>query len=173
MFLNENIWISLKISMKFVPKVRINNILALVQMMAWRRPGDKPSIIWTSDCSFTDTRPQWVKMLCRECYCYFSCISWGFLCWCICNILIYVLILYAQWCITGEIATDIMTGYGIGVILSYQIFIQPYMVAAGYLCCVSDGDRAMMGHSTYLPLDKMPCHFAFIPHFIWVTICIF
>ena len=41
-FLNENVWIVLKISLKFVPKVRINNIPALVQMMAWRRPGDKP-----------------------------------------------------------------------------------------------------------------------------------
>ena len=41
-FLNENIRISIKISLKFVPKVRINNIPALVQIMAWRRPGDKP-----------------------------------------------------------------------------------------------------------------------------------
>ena len=41
-FLNENGWISLKISLKFVPKVPINNIPALVQIMAWRRPGDKP-----------------------------------------------------------------------------------------------------------------------------------
>ena len=42
-FLNENICISLKISLKCVPEVRINNILALVQIMAWCRPGDKPS----------------------------------------------------------------------------------------------------------------------------------
>ena len=41
-FLNENARISLKISLKFVPKVRINDIPALVQIMAWRRPGDKP-----------------------------------------------------------------------------------------------------------------------------------
>ena len=41
-FLNENIWISLKIWLKFVPKVWINNIPALVQIMAWCRPGDKP-----------------------------------------------------------------------------------------------------------------------------------
>ena len=41
-FLNENVWISLKIWPKFVPKVWINNIPALVQIMAWRRPGDKP-----------------------------------------------------------------------------------------------------------------------------------
>ena len=40
-FLNVNVWIWLKISLKFVPKGRINNIPALVQIMAWRRPGDK------------------------------------------------------------------------------------------------------------------------------------
>ena len=63
-FLNENAWISLKISLKFVPKVRINNIPALVQMMAWRRPGDKPlsepmmASLLTHICV---TRPQWVN----------------------------------------------------------------------------------------------------------------
>ena len=41
-FLNENIWISIKISLKFVPRGPINNIPALVQIMAWRRQGDKP-----------------------------------------------------------------------------------------------------------------------------------
>ena len=41
-FLNENVWIPIKISLKFVPKGPINNILALVQIMAWRRTGDKP-----------------------------------------------------------------------------------------------------------------------------------
>ena len=41
-FLNENVWISIKISLKFVPKRAINNILALVQIMAWHCPGDKP-----------------------------------------------------------------------------------------------------------------------------------
>ena len=41
-FLNENVWISIKISLKFVPKGPINNILALVQIMAWRHPGYKP-----------------------------------------------------------------------------------------------------------------------------------
>ena len=37
-FLNENV----KISLKFVHKGPINNIPALVQIMAWHRPGDKP-----------------------------------------------------------------------------------------------------------------------------------
>ena len=41
-FLNENVLISIKISLKFVPKGQINNIPALVYIMAWRRPGDKP-----------------------------------------------------------------------------------------------------------------------------------
>ena len=39
-FMNENIWISIKISLKLVPKGSINNIPALVQIMAWRRRGD-------------------------------------------------------------------------------------------------------------------------------------
>ena len=41
-FFNENVLISAKISLKFVPTDPINNIPALVQIMAWRRPGDKP-----------------------------------------------------------------------------------------------------------------------------------
>ena len=41
-FLNENVWISLNISLKFVPKVWINNKPAVVQIMAWQWPGDKP-----------------------------------------------------------------------------------------------------------------------------------
>ena len=40
--LNENVRISIEISLKFVPKGPINNIPALVQITAWRRPGDKP-----------------------------------------------------------------------------------------------------------------------------------
>ena len=41
-FLNENVWISIKIALKFVSRGQINNIPALFQIMAWRRPGDKP-----------------------------------------------------------------------------------------------------------------------------------
>ena len=32
----------IKISLKFIPKGPVNNIPALVQIMAWRRTGDKP-----------------------------------------------------------------------------------------------------------------------------------
>ena len=41
-FLNENVWILIKISPKFVPKDTINNIPVFVQLMAWSRTGDKP-----------------------------------------------------------------------------------------------------------------------------------
>ena len=41
-FMNENVWILIKISVKFVPKGPINDIPSLVQIMAWRRSGDKP-----------------------------------------------------------------------------------------------------------------------------------
>ena len=41
-FLNENIWIPIKISLKFVPKGPMNNIPEFVQIMAWHRTGDKP-----------------------------------------------------------------------------------------------------------------------------------
>ena len=40
--LNENVSILHKISLKFVPKVQFTNIPALLQIMAWRRPGNKP-----------------------------------------------------------------------------------------------------------------------------------
>ena len=42
LFLNENVRISIKISLKFVPGGPNNNFPALVQIMAWRRPGDTP-----------------------------------------------------------------------------------------------------------------------------------
>ena len=41
-FVNENVRISIKISLKFVSKDLINDIPALVQIMAWCRSGDKP-----------------------------------------------------------------------------------------------------------------------------------
>ena len=63
-FLNENVGISIKISLKFDPKGAINNIPALVQKMAWCWPGDKPFSepmmvsLLTHICV---TRPQWVN----------------------------------------------------------------------------------------------------------------
>ena len=63
-FLNENVWIPIKIWLRFVPKGPINNIPALVQIMAWRRPGDKPLSEPMMVCLTTHicvTRPQWVN----------------------------------------------------------------------------------------------------------------
>ena len=60
-FLNENAIISIKISLKFVPKGPNNNNPALVQIMAWRRPGDKPLSEPMVDSLLTHicvTRPQ-------------------------------------------------------------------------------------------------------------------
>ena len=70
-FMNENVRISINISLKFVPKGLINNIPALVQIMAWRREGDKPLSepmminLLTHICV---TRPQCGTMLHRTAY---------------------------------------------------------------------------------------------------------
>ena len=61
--LNENIQISINISLKFVSKGPVNNIPALVQIMAWRRPGDKPlseTMMVRLPTHICVTRPQWV-----------------------------------------------------------------------------------------------------------------
>ena len=62
--LNENVWVTIKNSLQFVPKGPINNIPALVQIMAWRRPGDKPlsePVMVSLLTHICITRPQWVK----------------------------------------------------------------------------------------------------------------
>ena len=41
-FCEWRVWIWIKIQLKFVPRGLINNIPALVQIMAWHRSGDKP-----------------------------------------------------------------------------------------------------------------------------------
>ena len=68
-FLNENIWIPIKISLKFVPKGPINNIPALVQIMAWHRPGNKTlsePIMFSLLTPICVTPPQWVNCLHAE-----------------------------------------------------------------------------------------------------------
>ena len=52
-----------KMSLKFVPKGPINNIPALVQIVAWRRSGDKPlSEPMMVKSRIYVTWPQWVKI---------------------------------------------------------------------------------------------------------------
>ena len=68
-FSNENTYISIKISLKFVPKDPINNITALVHVMGCRRPGAKPLsepmivILPTHICV---TLPQWFNCVQRN-----------------------------------------------------------------------------------------------------------
>ena len=67
-FSNEFSWMEMyefrKISLKFVPKVPINTIQALVQIMAWRLSGDKPlsePMMVKLPTHICVTLPQWVK----------------------------------------------------------------------------------------------------------------
>ena len=64
-FLNENFIFSNKISLKFVPKGPINNIPALIQIMAWRRLGDKPlseAMMVSLLTHICVTWPKWVNI---------------------------------------------------------------------------------------------------------------
>ena len=67
-FCNENVWIPIQISLKFVPKGSINNITASVQIMVWRRPGDKPlsePMLARLPTHISVIRPhEWSKTLC-------------------------------------------------------------------------------------------------------------
>ena len=62
--LNENVWIPFKISLKFISKGQINNIPALVQIMTWPCPGDKPlsePMMLSLLMHIYFTWPQWVN----------------------------------------------------------------------------------------------------------------
>ena len=69
-FSNEFSWMKLyeyrlNIPLKFVPQGPNNNIPALVQIMAWRRPGDKPlsaPMMVRLPTHICVTRPQWVNL---------------------------------------------------------------------------------------------------------------
>ena len=65
LFLNENIWISNKISLKYVPSGPIDNMLELVHIMAWRCPVDRPSsepmLTKFTDAYIAALRGRWVN----------------------------------------------------------------------------------------------------------------
>ena len=68
-FLNENVWITINISLKLVLRGPIKNIPTLVQVMAWRRPGDKPlsePMMVRLPTHICVTRPQWVNWITVE-----------------------------------------------------------------------------------------------------------
>ena len=115
-FLNENVWILIKISLKFVPKGRINNIPALVQIMAWRRPGDKPlskPMMVSLPMHICVTRPQWVnnmfELLLSLAPTKITChVRWVTL-WNICTLWHHILLhIYSQMCCMWPLIT---TGY--------------------------------------------------------------
>ena len=61
---DENIGISINIYLNFVPKGQIGGIPALVQMIDWRRPGDKPlsdPVMVRLPMHICVTSLQWVK----------------------------------------------------------------------------------------------------------------
>ena len=63
-FAKVSVRILIEISLKFLPKGPIKNISALVQIMAWLRPGDKPlsePMMVLSPMHKCITQPQWVK----------------------------------------------------------------------------------------------------------------
>ena len=63
-FFNENVLILIKILLNLIPKGPINNISALVQIMAWCSPGNKPlsePVMTSLPTHICITRPQWVK----------------------------------------------------------------------------------------------------------------
>ena len=65
-FLNEKIWISIKVSMKCVTRGPVKNIPALDQIMAWRGWGDKPlseAMMVSLLTHICVTRPQWVEVI--------------------------------------------------------------------------------------------------------------
>ena len=64
-FLKENVRIAIQISLRFVPKSLIDNIPALFQIMASRRPGNKPlseAMMVSLLTHICVARPQWVNL---------------------------------------------------------------------------------------------------------------
>ena len=66
-FVNGNCCILIKFSMKYVRQGPIDNNSALVQIMAWRRSGDKPlsePMMISLPTHICVTRPQWDNFMC-------------------------------------------------------------------------------------------------------------
>ena len=63
-FLNENRFILIQISLKLFPKGPDNNNTPLVQIMAWHQTGGKPlpePMMAPGTDTYSSTRPQWVN----------------------------------------------------------------------------------------------------------------
>ena len=74
-FLNEKLWISIKISMKAVPKGHIYNIPASVRILAWCQPSNEPlaePMMVNLLMHICITQPQWVNSNPFSCSSYVS-----------------------------------------------------------------------------------------------------
>ena len=81
-FFNENVCISIKISLSSLPKGSVNNIPVLVQIMAWHQSDDKSlseSMLVSLLMHICVTRSQWVNMMVLMWLCVFVMIltHWG------------------------------------------------------------------------------------------------
>ena len=95
-FSTKNVWIPIKISLKFFPQGPINNIPALVQIMAWRRPGDKPLSEPMNDVLFTDAYM-------RHSASVHTTFLWSFDCWCILKQFVYFVKMSSTFLLEGPI----------------------------------------------------------------------
>ena len=69
LFFNENVWISINISLRCVPKGPVTNIPALVQIIAWRWLGDKrmsEPMVFSLLTHICVTQPQWDNYDCTR-----------------------------------------------------------------------------------------------------------
>ena len=132
-FLERNVWILLNISLKFVPENQINNIPSLVQIMAWRRSGDKPlsepMMVWlpTYICV---TQPQWVNNAEKCVY-----IKWnGVSPQCICNMTVIV-----KLCKVVSSAIFLLHLMCKTWTVHYCLILQETAISSGHKCHLSQG----------------------------------
>ena len=178
-FLNENVWIMIKISLKFVPKAPINNILTLVQVVAWCWPGDKPlsePMLVSLLMHICGTLPQWVNSLSLSearwqrlgscIYLYFKCVI--FICiWsqeCICNGLLYLVYLKTVFPIQCLICHDFA-----------DIALKGLIIDACWVLIVLQGTLSQLDAQLFLTqLDltgyKIDCMHLYIAGLQWLTL---
>ena len=106
-FSNENILIFIKFLLKFIPKVPINNIQALVQIMAWRQPGHKPLselMMVRLLMHICVTQPEWFKLMKDTTYLVHRDKIWGFIMSTTSKS--YYVIMYAHFCAITCVSLD-------------------------------------------------------------------
>ena len=125
MFLSEDVWISFKVSLKFVPTGPINNIPALVPIMAWRRSGDKPlsePMIVSLLKHICVVRPGWVKIDMREsCWCNATGPSFNAM------YIVYSTSVALRWLHMFMMASEITDNSSVCSTVCSGVFVQPFV----------------------------------------------